>query len=110
MHQRLKARMKNIFCYKIYKFAGAFVAASSLNNYKLSWFFSSLHSKTPRSVMTPVMNFAGVTSNAGFQTLIPGAAILLPEMYVISCSGRSSITIESPEARDASMLVKGAQT
>uniref|UniRef100_A0A182M8V7 Uncharacterized protein n=1 Tax=Anopheles culicifacies TaxID=139723 RepID=A0A182M8V7_9DIPT len=72
--------------------------------------FCSLGFNTPRSVIMPVISSAGVTSNAGFQHPMPGAAILCPPMCVSSCSGRSSILICVPSAIATSIEVNGAAT
>lgn len=55
--------------------------------------FSADGLKTPCSVMMPVIRDAGVTSKAGFQQLMPGAAIRCSPTCVISRSGRTSIMI-----------------
>lgn len=75
---------------------------SSMNNimcgrYNLSNLVISSFSvdglNTPCSVMMPVISEAGVTSKAGFQQLMPGAAIRCSPTCVISRSGRTSMMI-----------------
>lgn len=56
------------------------------------------------------MRLAGVTSNAGFQHCIPGAAIRWSFIWVNSLSGLSSIIIWSPLGILKSMEVLGAAT
>lgn len=58
--------------------------------------------------MIPVIKSAGVTSKAGFQQLIPSAAILIPFIYVSSFCGLSSILIPLPSAIEKSIVVNGA--
>lgn len=62
---------------------------------------------TPNSVINPpVISSAGVTSNAGFQQLIPSAAILIFFTWVISWDDLSSITISDPVFFVKSILLK----
>ena len=79
---------------------------------------------TPTSVAIPSISAAGVTSNAGFQTSIPSAAmhtvsivlmleereIVGPRIRVTSAAGRSSMMISSPDLVRRSMDVRGAAT
>ena len=60
--------------------------------------------------MMPLIRLAGVTSKAGFQHCIPGAAIRWLFICVISLSGLSSITIWSPLGILKSIEVRGAAT
>lgn len=63
--------------------------------------------------MIQAIKFAGVTSKAGFHTLIPDAAICSPsppEEHNNSFGDLSSITISCPDERDKSMEVRGAAT
>ena len=65
------------------------------------------------SVIMAVMNLAGVTSKAGFQTEIPVAAICdpcPPCVCVNSFGDLSSITIFSPDVKVVSTEVRGAAT
>lgn len=65
------------------------------------------------SVMIAVIKFAGVTSKAGFQTDIPGAATCFPRPpsdLSNSLGDLSSMTICSPDGRERSMDVTGAAT
>lgn len=65
------------------------------------------------SVIMPLIKLAGVTSNAGFQTEIPEAAICSPSPPCVcnsSLGDLSSITICCPEDKDRSTEVRGAAT
>ena len=65
---------------------------------------------TPSSVTMPVISSAGVTSNDGLRTVVPGGAIATPRMRSTSLAARSSISIESPSAVARSTEDVGAQT
>lgn len=78
-----------------------------INNHLFS-LRNSFGLKTPTSVIIPVINSAGVTSNDGFQTPIPSAAIWNSLMCVISLRGRSSILISLPVFVLKSIVVIGA--
>src|SRR4051794_2519207 len=64
----------------------------------------------PRSVTIAVTSSAGVTSKAGFQTLIPLGADGWPRQPVSSPAARSSIGIELPFAVERSTVELGAAT
>lgn len=63
--------------------------------------------------MIPAISSAGVTSKAGFQTEIPGAAMRSPSPPCV-CSNSfgdlSSITISFPDESERSTEVRGAAT
>ena len=65
--------------------------------------------KTPRSVISAVINAAGVTSNAGLRTETPGGAERTPETSVTSSAERSSIGISLPCA-NRPQLAEGVGT
>jgi len=65
---------------------------------------------TPSSVTIPVISSAGVTSNAGFRTSVPGGAIRCPRTTRISSAARSSISIPEPAGVARSIELVGAQT
>ena len=54
--------------------------------------------KTPLSVTIAVISLPGVTSNAGFQALMPSGAIFIPATVFSSDSGRSSMMMSAPVA------------
>lgn len=65
------------------------------------------------SVIIPVIRFAGVTSNAGFQTEIPGAATCFPSppsAFSNSFGDLSSTMMSSPDGSERSIEVTGAAT
>ena len=65
---------------------------------------------TPSSVTIPVISSAGVTSNAGFRTSVPGGAIRTPRNSRTSSGRRSSIGMAEPSAVARSTELVGAQT
>src|SRR6185436_7002238 len=58
---------------------------------------------TPRSVTSAVTSPAGVTSNAGLRTAVPGGATVTPPKPRTSSAPRSSISIRSPSGSAASI-------
>ena len=73
--------------------------------------------QTPRSVISPVTNRAGVTSQARFSAVLASGtsltvsirpAELRPVMCVTSAGDRSSIGIADPASRDQSMVLAGS--
>ena len=64
----------------------------------------------PFSVIIPVINSCGVTSNPGFITFTSGAHIIFPLICVTSSCERSYITISSPVLILVSIVDKGAAT
>ena len=56
----------------------------------------------------PVISSAGVTSKAGFQQLMPEAAMGWPWWWVSSCVARSSMTMCLPDLQLRSTDVLGA--
>ncbi len=64
----------------------------------------------PFSVMMPVINRAGVTSNAGLYTATPSGAVCRPKPCVTSRGSRCSMGMLSPEASDRSKVLVGAAT
>jgi hypothetical protein len=65
---------------------------------------------TPSSVTMPVMSSAGVTSNEGFRTSVPGGAMRMPRNSVTSSARRSSISMAAPSGVARSTVLVGAQT
>ena len=65
---------------------------------------------TPSSVTIPAISAAGVTSNTGFHTAAPSAAMRCPPSDVTSTPGRSSTGISSPLATPRSTVDSGAAT
>src|SRR6185437_4168285 len=61
----------------------------------------------PRSVMMPLSNRPGVTSNAGLSTRVPAGAITSSSGPMTSSAPRSSIAIASPSARVQSIVLDG---
>src|SRR6185503_2704645 len=58
---------------------------------------------TPRSVTSAVTRPAGVTSNAGLRTAVPGGATVMPPKPSTSSAPRSSISMRSPSGSAASI-------
>ena len=64
----------------------------------------------PSSVTIALISSAGVTSNDGFRTAVPGGAIATPRISSTSSAGRSSISIDEPSGVARSIELVGAQT